>query len=117
MEIQYILDDIPPSNNKFIGQNKRWEYQTAKKEWAQIILAAVWNNRPKQPLEKSEVTLTYTFPDKRRRDPDNYSGKFILDGLVRAGVLKDDSFDNIRLILNAKYEKGKKRTTITVKEI
>ena len=50
-------------------------------------------------MERATVILRYHFRDSRRRDPDNYSGKMILDGLVHAGILKDDSFRCIDLVL------------------
>ncbi len=55
--------------------------------------------KPSVPFDKAVVKISYYFKDKRRHDPDNYSGKMILDPLVREGVLVDDSFDNIDLIL------------------
>ena len=69
---------------------------------------------PKKPITKAKVTLKYYFKDKKRRDPDNYSGKFILDGLVKSGVIKDDSFNNISLALEAGYDKDNSRTEIIV---
>ena len=74
------------------------------------------NPKPSQPLRNAVVTLTYYFKDKRRRDPDNYSGKMILDGLVRAGILKDDSFSNIDLVLCGDYDKDSPRTEIKILE-
>ena len=32
-ELKYIIPEIPPSNNKYIGRNMRWAYQDAKGEW------------------------------------------------------------------------------------
>ncbi len=113
---KYILDAIPPSNNQFIGRNVRWKYQDIKKQWADKI-NIVCRQKPAQPLKKAVVTITYYFKDKRRRDPDNYSGKMILDGLVRAGILKDDSFSNINLVLCGDYDKDNPRTEIEIKEI
>ena len=49
-----------------------------------------------------------------RRDPDNYSGKFILDGLVKAGIIADDSFSNIDLRLCGKVDKKNPRTEIEI---
>lgn len=112
---KYILDAIPPSNNQFIGRNVRWKYQDIKKQWADLI-NIVCRPKPAQPLKKAVVTLTYYFKDKRRRDPDNYSGKMILDGLVRAGILQDDSFSNINLILRGDYDKENPRTEIEIIE-
>lgn len=72
---------------------------------------------PDKPYQKAEVRITYYFKDKRRRDPDNYSGKFLLDPLVGLKVLKDDNFDVITQIrIQAGYDKNDPRTEIEVIE-
>lgn len=113
--LKYTIPEIPPSNNKFIGRENRWEYQAEKKRWAQMI-GLLCRPRPPEPLKRAVVTITYHFKDKRRRDPDNYSGKMILDGLTGAGIILDDSFSCIDLQLRAVYDKGG-YTEIMVKEI
>ena len=40
----------------------------------------------------------------------------ILDGLVKAGILKDDSFDCINLLLQGRYDKNNPRTEIKIQE-
>lgn len=115
MVYHYIIPEIPPSNNKFIGRENWREYQNIKKQWASLI-AVYCRPKPQNPLEKSVVTLVYHFIDNRRRDPDNYSGKMILDGLTKAGIIKDDSFDCIDLQLRAVYDK-KGITEIFVEEV
>ena len=114
--IKYIIDDIPPSNNKFIGRTNKWEYQKIKKYWAEQIF---WKCRPKPmpPIEKARVTLIYFFPTHTRRDPDNYSGKMLLDGLVKAQILTDDSFNYIELVLKADYDKANPRTEIIIEKV
>ncbi len=114
--LKYLIKAIPPSNNQFIGRNARWKYQDVKKQWADLI-SIVCTPKPVQPYKKAEITLTYYFKDKRRRDPDNYSGKMILDGLVKAGILQDDSFNNIDLLLRGNYDKDNPRTEINIKEL
>lgn len=111
--VKYIIEAIPPSNNKYIGRNMRWEYQNVKKQWAKLIFYAC-RPKPPKPFEKAVVTLTYYFKDKRRRDPDNFSGKMLLDGLVNAGILADDSFSNIDLVLQGKHDKNNPRTEIYI---
>lgn len=113
--LRYRLPAIPPSNNKFIGRENRWEYQRTKKEWARMT-ALVCSPKPPEPIRRAVVRLTYHFSDGRRRDPDNYSGKMILDGLVRAGIIADDSFCCIDLQLAAVYDKGG-YTEITIEEV
>lgn len=115
MMYRYELPGIPPSNNKYIGRNVRWEYQAVKKQWAALINLSC-RPKPPQPLKKAVVRLIYHFPDNRRRDPDNYSGKMILDGLVRAGIIADDSFFCIDLQLSAVYDNGG-RTEIITEEV
>ena len=112
--MKIVINRLPPSNNRFIGRNARWEYQDIKKQWAQLIRLAA--RPPSEPYRKAVVSIRYFFPDKRRRDPDNYSGKMILDGLVRCGVLADDSFACVRLDLSAGYDKENPRTEITITE-
>lgn len=114
--MKYTIPLVPPSNNQYIGRNKAWEYREAKQEWAQII-AVYCRPRPEKPLDKVIVRITYYFPTRTRRDPDNYSGKFILDGLTSAGVIVDDSFNNIRLELDGRHDKENPRTEIIIKEV
>lgn len=116
MIYHYTINCIPPSNNKFIGRNARWAYQQEKTQWAQLIKYKC-RPTPKMPLKKSVVDIKYFFPNRKRRDPDNYSGKFILDGLVRAKILCDDSFDCIALSIAAGYDNHNPRTEITITEV
>ena len=48
--------------------------------------------------------------------PDNYSGKFLLDGLTKAGIIVDDSFQHITLKLEAETDKKNPRTELWIKE-
>lgn len=117
--IKLVIPEIPPSNNKFMGRGTRYvqsiQYQEEKQKWAWLIRAAL-KDKPKKPFEKAEVKIIYYFPTRQRRDPDNYSGKFILDGLTKAGIIKDDSFGNIDLILKGRVDRSNPRTEIYVQE-
>lgn len=116
MIYRYVIPEIPPSNNKFIGRNARWQYQAEKKRWADLI-ALLCKPRPQEPIPYARITLTYYFGDKRRHDPDNYAGKMILDGLVRSDIIQDDSFDCINLSLVGRYDKLNPRTEIVIEEL
>lgn len=113
---KYLIPEVPPSNNKFIGRNVRWEYQEEKKRWATLI-GVYCRPRPKAPLHKAVVKIKYLFPDGRRRDPDNYSGKMILDGLSTARIIEDDSFNNITLVLEAEFKQKPCGTVIEITEV
>jgi len=117
--LKLVIPDIPPSNNKFMGRNARgfhFVYQEEKQKWEWLVRAAV-RQKPKKPFKKAMVRITYFFPDKRRRDPDNYSGKFLLDGIKKAGLIEDDSFSNIRLELHGQHDKENPRTEIEIEEV
>ena len=115
--IRFTIPEIPPSNNRYIGRNMRWAYREEKARWEALILGLA-KAKPRIPCRRAAVTLRYFFPDKRRRDPDNYSGKMILDGLVKAGILQDDSFDHIRLNLEkGGCDRQNPRTEITIQEV
>ena len=111
--MKYIIPAIPPSNNKYIGRNMAWKYRDEKNEWAWLI-KAYCKSAPAEPFRYVSVKISYCFPTRGRRDPDNFSGKFILDGLVSAGILADDSFDCITLSLEAGYDRESPRTEIEI---
>jgi Holliday junction resolvase RusA-like endonuclease len=113
MSYKYIIPAIPPSLNKFAGRNNVDEYRTLKDQWKTLVIACC-SPRPKEPLSGVTVTITYYFLTRGRRDPDNYAGKMILDGLTAAGVIKDDSFDCISLVLRGDYDKQNPRTEVTI---
>ncbi len=112
--IKIVIKDIPPSNNKFLGNSHNFNiYRKVKENWHWAIKFAI-KKRPTTPYEYATVTIRYFFPDRKRRDPDNYSGKMLLDPLVKEGILKDDSFKYITLKLEADYCKENPRTEITI---
>lgn len=92
----YTIPGIPESLNKFAGRNNAWEYREKKNLWTNLVkLCCI--PKPLDPIEHAAVTISYYFPNRTRRDPDNYCGKMILDGLTAAGIIKDDDFDHIDL--------------------
>lgn len=115
--MKIVINDIPPSNNQYMGNSHNFnEYRREKERWHWLIKSAL-KEKPKKPIEKAIVNITYYFKDKRRRDPDNYSGKMLLDPLVREGILIDDSFNNITLVLSASHDKDKPRTEIEIRSV
>ena len=113
MTFEIVVYDTPPSNNEFMGNSRNFnEYRRKKEEWHWLMKAAI-KKKPKVPV----VEIKYYFRTRIRRDPDNYSGKFILDPLVNEGILQDDSFSNVELRLWGGYDKNNPRTEIKVTEI
>ena len=93
-------------------------YRHEKERWHWLIRGAINKaQKPKKPLQRAIVSITYYFKDKRRRDPDNYSGKMLLDPLVREGILIDDSFDVVTLVLDGKVDRQNPRTEIDIRSV
>ena len=88
MTHEYVIPLIPPSMNRFLGRENSHEYRDMKKSWLEIVWAHC-RPKPPKPIERARVTLTYCFDNHQRRDPDNYAGKMILDGLKEAKIIVD----------------------------
>jgi crossover junction endodeoxyribonuclease RusA len=115
--IHLHIEAIPSSNNSNQGKGgmKRvMSYQSEKKLWNSFI----WTIKTSMigrgelrviqlPLQEATILLHYHFKTKARRDPDNYSGKMILDGLKNNGFISDDSFKEIDIFPMADFGKVK----------
>lgn len=93
---------------------------TGKARWTSLVqmLCRVSPERPKQPYSYSDVFLIYHFSSNVRHDADNYAGKFLLDGLTKAGVIVDDDMNHIRLhISQGRINRKNPWTEIIVNEV
>ena len=116
--MKITLNGIPPSLNTTAGRGNVWEYRKKKAEWTErVYFACKVLGRSAPPFEKARVTITYYFADRRRHDADNYAGKYLLDGLTKAGVIVDDDLKHITTTIVGEYDKQRPRTEITVEEV
>lgn len=125
MKIKLIIPRLPESGNKI----QNWHYHKRHKyneEWYKEVYFAFakWHAEQKGaikglPLNRATITFTLYFPDRRKRDKDNYirSCKPIQDALVRCGILRDDDWDSIETKYRRGYDKETPRTEIEIKEI
>ena len=73
------------------------------------------DRKPLKPLQKVEVHIIYYFKDYKRRDLDNILMKFLLDPLVKLGIIKDDDFKCIKkIIIAGDVDKANPRTEINI---
>ena len=90
-QILEISAELPTLNDTVAETKRHWSRYASLKKTATELVA--WNCKAQrlQPIE-DRVTLVFDWPASRR-DPDNQSfgAKMILDGLVKAEVLPDDS--------------------------
>ena len=117
--IKLTLRGVPPSMNRFAGRENAWQYRAEKERWTNAVQWAIKAQGYKlpRPFERAIVTIAYYFPDNRRRDPDNYSGKLLLDGLTRGGLIADDSFSHIALTVTGAVDKNDPHTEIVVQDL
>lgn len=75
--MRIVINDIPPSNNKFIGNSHNYNiYRRIKQEWHWNVKAAINPaEKPEKPYDKAIVYIRYYFKNKIRRDPDNFPAK------------------------------------------
>ena len=111
--MKIVLRGTPPSMNKFLGRKNEWEWRGVKKNWTEKVYLACQPSPPKA-YESALVRIDYFFKTRLRRDPDNFSGKMLLDGLTRAGVIVDDDFGHIALAVHGHVDPDDPRTEITV---
>lgn len=89
-----------------------------KIEWSNIIhLSCIANGI--NPIDKCKIRFTFIFKDKKRRDIDNYCAtvKMVMDGLVDAGRLKDDSIEFVKSIEMTSRVDRKEGIEIEIEEI
>lgn len=117
--VKLTLRGIPPSLNVFAGRENANVWRREKALWTDNVIWTIkaLKVRPQNPFEKSTVAITYYFPDNRRHDPDNYSGKLFMDGLTRGGIIADDDFRHINLVLAGDVDRANPRTEIVVQEV
>lgn len=95
-----IEKSIPPSLNKFTSMIRMAQNDLKQKYKEFAIWLSNYYNISNLNLEKSCITYTFYFKDRRRRDYDNLllTPKLLNDGFVSAGVFVDDSGDKLSLV-------------------
>ena len=116
-EIKLVINEIPPTINKYIGRSNIWEYQKDKKDFQRVAKLMTLKDKPKKPIEKCNIKIVYYFKDKRRRDPGNFD-KFVLDFLVEAGFIVDDNYFIIdEFTTSGRVDKDNPRIEIEINEV
>jgi len=115
----YIGYKLPTLNTAIATAKKHpVAYSVFKRDWSNLCAAHFVRSRK----AKSAITvdLVYIEPLDSRRDEDNvtHSQKYILDGLVTAGVIVDDKRKYIRKISTEFTDSGKAYgVVVTLREV
>jgi len=107
--------------NEYTDAERKNRYAAAKikKDNTKICTVAAMAVKPFTYSEKLYDVEIEWYVTNNRKDPDNiYFGvKFILDGLVKAGVLKNDGRQNIRHISHKIFTADKYCVLVELKEV
>lgn len=81
------------------SSNHRDHWRVTAKKRAAMRAAAALACTHLQPIDGPvHLTITFGFPDRRRRDLDNYEVKSAIDGMVDAGVITEDNSRVLRAV-------------------
>lgn len=112
---RFFISGRFPGLNEIIAEAKShpMRYATKKREWTNIVIMTALQHKIKT-VRKANIHLMWLEPNCRR-DPDNIQAgiKFILDGLVLAGVLKNDGWHQIGSLSHS-FEISKDRPGVWV---
>lgn len=97
MMYKFVIDGTLPSMNQIVAEAKihHSKYADTKRQYTEMVAwSAKTAKLPK--MERVRLFIDWHYPDKLL-DPDNIRAgiKFILDGLVMAGILPNDGWKQI----------------------
>jgi len=114
-----IKGTLPDLNHILDLAKNHWSnYARAKEDFGNFVGYSAISQSLPEIQEKVIVHITWYCPD-RRKDPDNVAAgiKFILDGLVSAGVLTNDGWKQIGGICHSfKVDKDKPRVEVKLEK-
>lgn len=118
----FRIDGVPPSLNTWRGGD--WRRQHGLRAAARravreaVILARAMGTWDGQPFLRARVTWVYHFTARTHRtDPTNRVPKWFEDALVAAGVLTDDDFAHVELVLRRGADAPAAWTEVVVEEV
>ena len=114
----YVCFDVPAlpgSVNDWRRGSGHWSIAAKMRERMRTIVAVAVLQAKAQPIPGPvHVALTFYWPTRRRRDPDN-GAKHVLDAIVDAGLIEDDGPPTlVSLTLAARYDAKHPRTEVRI---
>lgn len=123
MTYKIVIPGELPDLNTIIAESKRgrgkWQpYNEMKQEYTEMV-AWIAKSEIKKQLKKIDLDITWICKNKRK-DKDNIAAgiKFILDGLVTAGVIADDGWEQVNDFRHSfKVDKDNPRIEVKIREV
>jgi len=110
-----IEKPIPPSLNMWMIM-PRFKMNALKQIWKEFGNWLVnYYKLENKRIDNCKIVIEYFFPDKKRRDSDNFTPKNLFDSFTSQALLIDDDFEHIKsLTIIGNYSKDNPRTEITI---
>lgn len=105
-----------PTLNWYMTANNM-EANAVKQNWKDFIIDILQRYELlDMKIDRCEITYRTYFKDKRKRDIDNTTPKFIFDGFIEGGFIQGDDYSHItKLTTECGYDKDNPRIEIIVK--
>ena len=93
MQILILKDRFPGLNEVIAASKAHYGAYSSMKRSVTLSVAAQATAARLKPHQDRTIIEFHWYEKNKRRDPDNirHGAKYILDGLVEAGILQDDS--------------------------
>jgi hypothetical protein len=115
-----VIPGHPDNDN----QRRKWHWSERSgrdTDWKAAARSVASNALPAgAPWDFVDIEVVFVKPTRAARDPDNVVGaaKPLIDGLVLAGLLPDDSDRHVRKVCGSTlYEKGVREVRVTVTQV
>lgn len=111
----WSVNDIPATVKARIRRSKD-KAAWVSSAYYYAIQAAGGRDKPHRQLGPSVVQVSIPFPQRRTRDPHNYTGtvvKHTIDGLVKAGLWPDDNPEWVTVV-DPVFDIGGSEVVVTI---
>ena len=115
---QFIIETMLPTLNDYINAERTNKYKAAKiKDEATNFCSWCCRALKVDPDKRYDLMFQWHLPNSKH-DPDNicYAKKFILDGMVKRGVISNDGAKNIGNFTDIFYYDGDSYVVVTLTE-
>lgn len=117
-ELEFEINDLPKTTNAFKRQHWIHRHKEAQK-WKRAVYSAVNERKPGRSLQSAKLNLVRYSSKCPDSDGLVSSFKHVIDGLVAAQIIVDDSYANIGMpeYRWEKAPKGKGKIKVKVESI
>lgn len=115
-ELLIVLDGERPKSWNAWYAGAHWRVRKEEADRVHLLMLVALGGRPARITRRVEVCVTAYFKGKQL-DPDNLPAKLYIDGMVRAGLLVNDTPRYVDSVTTrSRIDKHRPRVEITIRE-